>query len=157
METKYFPLGHDKPGTLLKVIRVLFGLVCIAIALFWMIFNIRAAGTDRTLWISVVFLSAFGMYQIWAGLGKAVRFISIGRDRITLKKSSLLTQKDILPSDIKKIEVYPLNLIFYLNNGGKTILRFGTTFTDIIDPVKSGIEEFAASNSILLESITEEI
>jgi len=157
METKYFSLGHSDTNTILKIIKILFGAVCIAIAAFWMIFNIRAARADRTLWISVLFLSGFGLYQIWAGLGRAIRFIQIGDDKIILKKNSLLPQKVMIPSEIRKIEVFPLNLIFYFHNGGKTILRFGTAFTDNIDPVKNAIEEFASLNSIETETINEEI
>jgi hypothetical protein len=73
-----------------------------------------------------------------------------------LKKNALLGARQIKAEEINKIEVYPLNLIFYFKDGGKTILRFGTTFTDIIDPVKIKTEEFASINKIDLEIITEE-
>ncbi|MBK7713516.1 MAG: hypothetical protein IPJ37_23270 [Bacteroidales bacterium] len=77
METKYFSLGASETNTIIKIIRILFGLVCIAIAIFWIIFNIRAAGAERSVWITVVFLSGFGLYQIWAGLGRTEKFIRI--------------------------------------------------------------------------------
>ncbi len=60
-------------------------------------------------------------------------------------------------SEIKKIEVFPLNLIFYFHRGGKTVLRFGTTYTDNIEPVKYGIDEFAVNNNIDIETVTENI
>jgi len=50
-----------------------------------------------------------------------------------------------------------LNLVIYFNKGGKTILRFGTTFTDNIEPIKSGLEDFASLNNIDYEIITEEL
>ena len=157
METKYFSLGPPENSTTVKIIRFVFGLVCIAIAIFWMIFNIRAAKADRILWITVLFLSGFGSYQVWAGLGRTSRFIRIGNDKIILKKNSLLPLKEMASSGIKKIEVFPLNIIFYFNRGGKTILRFGTTYTDDIEPIKIEIEEFAAVNNIELETMTEEL
>ena len=157
METKYFSLGPSDDNAVLKAIRIVFGLVCIAIALFWLIFNIRAVKADRTLWITVLFLSGFGFYQFWAGLGRTGRFIQIGGDKIILKKNSLLPVKEMASSEIKKIEIFPLNLIFYFHRGGKTVLRFGTTFTDNIEPIKSGIEEFSAINNISIEEIIEEI
>jgi hypothetical protein len=157
METKHFSLGPSETNTILKIIRVLFGLVCIAIAIFWIIFNIRSVTTDRTLWITVLFLTGFGLYQIWAGLGRTLRYIQIEEDRIFLKKNSLLPVTEIKSADIKKIEVFPLNLIFYLHNGRKTNLRFGTTYTDNIEPVKEQIEVFASLNSIDLELVAEEI
>jgi hypothetical protein len=157
METKYFSLGPSESSAFLKFIRIFFGLVCIAIAIFWMIFNIRSVKADRTLWISVLFLSGFGFYQILAGLGRTTRFIQIASDKIVLKKNSLLPLRIMAASEIKKIEIFPLNLIFYFHKGGRTVLRFGTAFTDNIDPIKSVIEEFASFNNTDLETITEEL
>jgi len=157
METKYYSLGPSENSTTLKIIRILFGLVCLAIAVFWIVFNIRSVKADRTLWITVMFLSGFGLYQVLAGLGRTSRFIGIGSDKIFLKKNSLLPVKEMSASEIKKIELFPLNLIFYLNPGRKTVLRFGTTYTDNIDPIKSKIELFASGNKIYLEIKREEI
>jgi hypothetical protein len=155
MEVKYFSLGPSENSSILKIIRILFGAVCIGIAIFWMIFSIRSEKSDRTLWVTVLFLSGFGLYQVWAGLGRALRFIQIFSDKVILRKNSFLPMKVMTASQIKKIEVFPLNLVFYFKEGGKTILRFGTTFTDSIEPVKSGLEEFAALNNIDFEIITE--
>jgi hypothetical protein len=157
METKYFSLGPSENSTTIKIIRMMFGVVCIAIAIFWMIFNIRSVKADRTLWITVLFLSGFGLYQLWAGLGKTSRFIKIGSDNIILRKNSLRPLKEMASSEIKKIEIFPLNLIFHFHKGGKTVLRFGTAYTDNIDPIKNEVEEFATANNIDLEIITEDI
>jgi hypothetical protein len=157
METKYFLLGTTENSSAIKIIRIVFGLACIAIALFWLIFNIRSVKPDGSLWITVIFLSGFGLYQILAGLGRTARFIQIGRDKIILKKNPVLPAREMASSGIKKIEVFPLNLIFHLHNGGKTLLRFGTAYTGIIDPVKNEIAEFATVNNIDLETMSEDI
>jgi hypothetical protein len=157
METKFFSLGPTESSTLIKIIRIIFGSVCIAIAIFWMIYNVRSVKTDRRLWITVLFLSGFGFYQVWAGLGRASRFIQISSDKIILKKNSLLPVREMAASEIKKIEIFPLNLIFYFHKGGKIVLRFGTTFTDNIEQIKNGIEEFASVNNTQLETMTEEL
>ncbi len=73
METKYFSLDHSENSTAIKILRILFGLVCIAIALFWMIFNIRSVKADNAPWVTVLFISGIGFYMIWAGLGKTVK------------------------------------------------------------------------------------
>jgi len=157
METKYFSLGHSENSSVIKILRIIFGLVCIAIALFWLIFNIRSVKAEHNLWITVIFLSGFGFYQIWAGIGKASRFIQISSDKILLKLNSLLPHREVASLEIKKIEVFPLNLIFYFQKGGKTVLRFGTTYTDNIELIKNEIEEFATINNINLEIISEDI
>lgn len=128
-----------------------------AIAIFWIVFNIRSVKADSTLWITVLFLSGFGLYQVWSGLGRAIRFITIGNDKIVLKKNSLLPQREMASTGIKKIEAYPLSIIFYFNGGGKTVLRFGTTYTDNIEPIKNEIEKFASLNIIDFETISEVI
>jgi hypothetical protein len=157
METKYFSLGPSESSATVKVIRILFGLICIGIAVFWAIFNIRSARSDTTLWVTILFLSGFGLYQIWAGMGRADRFIQIENDRIVLKKNSFLPEKELHSSDITNIEIYPLNLIFHLKPAGKMVLRFGTTYTDNIEPIKMEIEEFATRNNLSIETISEEI
>ena len=157
METKYFSLGPSESSSILKIIRILFGGICIAIAIFWMIFNLRSVKSDHTLWVTVLFLSGFGFYQVWAGLGRTYRFIQIFSDKVIIKKNSLLPLKEMAAPEIKKIEVFPFNLVIYFNKGGKTILRFGTTFTDNIEPIKSGLEDFASLNNIDYEIITEEL
>jgi hypothetical protein len=157
MKTEYFSLGPLENSSAIKVIRILFGIVCVAIAFFWLIFNFRAVNADRMLWITVLFLTGFGVYQIWAGAGRAKRFIEIGNGKIVLRKNSFLPRQEMSASEIKKIEVFPLNLIFYLHNGRKRVLRFGTTYIDIIDPVKDSVEQFADLHNISLETISEEI
>jgi hypothetical protein len=157
METKYFSLGSPDSGIAIKIIRILFGLVCMAISVFWIIFNIRSVQSDRTLWITVLFLSGFGLYQVCAGLGRTRRYIQIDNEKIMLKKNSLLPVTEMKSSEISKIEVYPLNLIFYFHKGGRKILRFGTAYTDIIDPVKDETEKFATSNNIGFEIVAEEL
>ena len=90
METKYFSLSSDENNRLVKIIQVIFGIVCFAVAIFWLIFNIGSLKADSTLWITILFLSGFGFYQIWSGLGKATRYIKIGTDKIWLKKNIML-------------------------------------------------------------------
>jgi hypothetical protein len=157
MESRHFSLGPSEKHMTVRIISILFGLVCIAIAVFWMIFNIKSARADRTLWITVLFLTGFGLYQMWSGFGGTRRFIEIGNERIVLRKNSLLPRREMISSQISKIKIHPLNIVFYFAGGGKTILRFGTEYADRIEPVKAGIEEFAVRNKIDIEEINDEI
>ena len=127
MEKKYFSLGPSENNRLIKIIQIVFGVVCFAIAAFWLFFNIRSLKADRTLWITITFLTGFGFYQIWSGIGMAARFIEISSDNIRLKKTILLPAVTIDGGEIQKIELYPFNLIFFLKSGKKMLLRFGAT------------------------------
>ena len=157
MEKKYFALSSSDNNKIVKIIQVVFGFVCLAVAGFWLFFNIRAMKSDKTLWITIVFLSGFGFYQIWTGLGKAIRFIEISMEKISIKKTILLPPVLLLPENIEKIEIYPLNLIFFLHSKKKMFLRFGTTYQDLNEQIKDEIILFAEQNSINAEFVEEKL
>jgi hypothetical protein len=157
MKIKYFPLGISENNRLIKAIRILFGVVCLGVAIFWTVFNISSLKTNGNLWVTIVFLSGFGFYQIWAGIGKATRFIEIGHDHLRMKKSSFLPPDTLYHGEIEKIEVFPMNLVFFLKTKKKIMVRFGTTFHDVNEKIKEEIISFADANSIPLEIIEEKI
>jgi hypothetical protein len=155
MEIKYFELGRSENNRLVKIIRIAFGMVCIAIALYWLFFNIRSLKADATLWITIIFLSGFGFYMIWAGLGLATLFIEIGPDYIRLKKNIVLSPIRMSATEIERIELFPLNIIFFLKSKKRILLRFGTTFQETNDKVKGEILNFAESNNVTLKIMEE--
>lgn len=157
MGKQYFSLEFNENNKVTKILRILFGVVCVAVSIFWLIFNIKSLKSDGTLWITIIFLSGFGFYQIWAGLGYATKFIEIGSDYIRLKKSAMLTATLISAGDIEKIELFPLNVIFFLKSRQKTLLRFGTTYPERMELTKDALIEFASSNNINLEFISEQL
>lgn len=157
MGKKYFSLGSVENNRLIKIIQIIFGIVCFTVAIFWLIFNIRSLKADGTLWITIIFLSGFGFYQVWAGLGQATRFIEISSDKIRLKKNIMLPAVEILPGEIQKIEVYPFNLIFYLKTKKRIFLRFGTTYHETNEKIKDEILSFAELNSINTEIMEEKL
>lgn len=157
MGKKYFSLGSVENNRLIKIIQIIFGIVCFTVAIFWLIFNIRSLKADGTLWITIIFLSGFGFYQVWAGLGQATRFIEISSDKIRLKKNIMLPAVEILPGEIQKIEVYPFNLIFYLKTKKRIFLRFGTTYHETNEKIKDEILSFAELNSIKTEIMEEKL
>jgi energy-coupling factor transporter transmembrane protein EcfT len=157
METKYFSLSSVENNRLVKIIQIIFGIVCIFVAIFWLIFNIRSMKSNGTLWITIIFLTGFGFYQIWSGAGKAARFIEIGSDRIRLKRTVFLPALEMPSKDLQKIEVYPFNLIFFLKEKKKIVLRFSTTYVETNEKVKDEILSFAELNKINIEFVEEKI
>jgi hypothetical protein len=157
METKYFPLGTSESNKLIKSIRIVFGIVCIVVAVFWTIYNINIIRTSGNLWITISFLLAFGFYQIWSGLGRADRFIEISPDKIRLKRNPFNSPIEMFTSDIDKIEVFPMNIVFFLKPKKRIMLRFGATFHDINGKIMDEIVVFAESHKIPLEIIEEKI
>ena len=157
METKYFSLSSVENNRLVKIVQIAFGIACIIVAICWLIFNIRLMKSDGTLWITIIFLIGFGFYQIWSGLGKAIRFIQIGSDIIMLKRTVLLPALEIPSEAIQKIELYPFNLIFFLKEKKKIMLRFSTTYLETNEKVKDEILSFAELNKINIEFVEEKL
>ena len=157
MDIKYFSLSSIENSRIVNIIRIVFGIICIAVAVFWISFNVRLLKTDGTLWITILFLSGFGFYQVWSGLGKATKFIEIGPDFIRLKKNPILLPVKMMASMIEKIDIFPLNIVFFLKSEKKILLRFGTTFQETNELVKDEILNFAELNNIKAEFIEEKI
>ena len=157
METKFFLLGTAETSKAVNLIKILFGVICLGVAIFWLVFNVRSINADGTLWITIIFLTGFGSYQILSGLGRTTRYIEISQDKIRLKKNPIIPETELYTTDINKIELYPLNVIFFLKTQKRILLRFGTihyeTNTRIIDEIIG----FADSNQIPYEIIEEEL
>ena len=157
MEIKYYPLGTGENNGFVRIIRIIFGIACIAVAIFWIVFNIKSLKADGTLWITIIFLIGFGSYQLWTGLGRTISFIEFGQGYIRLKKNSIFLPSIMNAEEIEKIDLFPLNLIIFLKTGKKIMLRFGTTYYETNEKVKDEILGFAESNNIPIEIIEEKL
>jgi hypothetical protein len=157
MEMKHFYLGTFENSLLIKIFRIIFGIVCIVVAIFWLVFNLKSLITDRMLWITIAFLLGFGFYQIWSGLGRATRFIEISPENIRLKKTTFLAPVQIMAGDIEKVEIFPLSVVFHLKPAKKILLRFGTTYHEVNEKIMDEIIRFAESNKIPFEIIEEKL
>jgi len=153
MAKKYFSFGTVENNRIIKLIRIVFGIVCAGVAIYWLNFNFRALNTDWTLWITIIFLIGFGFYQIWTGMGRANRFIEIDKDTIRLKKNAVMPPVLMRAVEIEKIDIFPLNVIFWIKSRKRILLRFGTTYYDQLDEIIS----FAESNNIPFEVIEDKI
>jgi hypothetical protein len=157
MENKYFLLGTGDTNKIIKIFQIIFGVACLSIAFFWLSFNLKTIASDGTLWITLIFLSGFGTYQILAGFGRATRFIEIGNHFIILKKNSILPPVNVQAKEIENIELFPLSVRFFLKTKRTILLRLGTTFYEINEKIKDEILNFARTNQIPVEIIEEKL
>ena len=153
----YFNLGTSENSRFVNIIRILFGLVCVAVAIFWLKFNIRSTENNGTLWITIIFLTGFGFFQVCSGLGYTSRYIEIENDNIRLKRNALLSSIKLLPGEIERIESLPLSIIFLLKTKKRILLRFGTTYYEANEKIIENIILFADANQIPFEIIEEEL
>ena len=157
MEKKIFSLESKDNPRAVKLIQIAFGMLCIVMAFFWLIHNINSIRGDGTLWITIVFLIGFGTYQVLSGLDKTKRYIETGPEKIVLKQNSFLPKIELRAADIENIEIYPLSIQFRFKNKKKVVFRFGLSNTDIVNPVKDEVADFASLNSIPAEEKREDI
>jgi len=157
MEKKYYSLSTSENNSFVRIIRILLGLVCVVVAVFWINYNIRLLKSDGMLWITIIFLSGFGFYQILSGLGQATRFIEIDNSFIRLKKNPVLPAVIMTVQEIERIELFPLSIAFFLKSKRRILLRFGTSYYETNERVKDEILSFAEVNNISLEIIEDKI
>ena len=157
MEKKLFFLEPVETSKFARIFQIILGILCIIIAIYWLIYSIQSVKTDTTLWITIAFLTLFGVYQLLAGSGKTKKYISTEPDKIVLKQNAVLPAVELKPGDMDKIELFPLSVHFRIKNKTSIRFRFGLTYPEIIEPVKNEIVEFADLNRIPLEIKDEEL
>jgi hypothetical protein len=157
METKYFSLGQAENSKMVKILQIVFGILCIGLAVFWLIFNLRSINVAGTSWVTVIFVGGFGFYEIYSGLGYSKRFIEIGTDKIIIKKDIMLPAINISAGELEKVELYPFNLILFLKTRKKVVLRLGASYQETNEKIKDEILTFGELNSVNVEFVEEKI
>jgi hypothetical protein len=157
MEKKTYLLETKDNPRIVRILQIIFGIVCIILALFWIIFNFSTIKGNGSAWITILFITSFGIYQILSGLGKTLKYVQTEDQRIIIKQHAVLPAIELKASDIEKIDLYPMSTWFILKTGRKIILRFGISYPEIIKPVEDSIIEFGEANGIKVEVKKEEI
>lgn len=156
MDKKEFSLDINSSNKFLRTGGIIFGVVCIVLAVSWLTINLKNQQLTKESVYPIVFIILFGVYQICYGLGKTRRYINIGINTIQCKQHSIFPAKQILAHKLEKIDIFPLSIHFHVKDSKKFVFRFGTSNREIIEPVKNAIEDFAGVNGIDLEYGVEE-
>lgn len=156
MENQYFSLELHKSNKLTRIFQLVFGIICAAVAAGWLFINISSMKMTFSMWLTLLFLIGFAYFQVLSGLGKADKFIEISISSIRIKRNSVLLTREIRASEVDAIEIFPVSVEFFLKSGKKLTLRFGTTFTETIEPIKNALETFANLNNLSLRFREEE-
>lgn len=151
MERRFFSLEMHESNLLTKVFMFIMGILCIAIAIYWLIDNFRNAGLDWTSWISSLFLILFGAYMVYSASGYSYIFVEFKGDTIRLKNNSILPVKEIRCPEIERIVVYPLKFEIVFRSSKKIITRFGITDIERNEVIKDEILKFAKEHKIKAE------
>ncbi len=136
---------------IIRTIQIIFGIVLILIAVYWLIFNIRSFDVKGSLWITLIFVAGFGVYQIYSGLGYANKYIEFNDALLKIKTNSLTPAVEIDAPDIRVAEVFPLKIMLFLKSEKKVLIRLGVTDAEKIEIVKDEFIRYVTRFRIPLE------
>ncbi len=145
-ENRYSIELHEN-ATTGKTMRLLMGLACLAVSV-WFMYSIRGtAASVGTSWIASGFLLMFGLWMIATGLGYTERYITVGDDRIVLRQYFYRKPVTFAPSTLKAVEFRPV-VIDFITETGKTTLRMGTTYPERTSSIMEAVEQFCHRHDI---------
>lgn len=151
MQKKHFSLEMRDENRFTMIFQIILGVLCFAIACYWLIYNLKTDKQAGSVWATIIFLAGFGAYLVWSGLGYGYRFIEFYDDKMVLKKNSFLSPVVILPGEVEKIEMFPLKFTLIFRSSKVLLTRFGVSDIEKVELIKDEIIKFAADHSIPTE------
>ena len=147
---KRYSLESRENSSFVKILQIIFGIACIITAGWWAVYMLKSLESGNY-WIATLFMLFFGAFQIYSGLGYASKYIIIGSDTLTIRKTAVGKEQVIVHSDIERIDILPLSISLALRSGKIFSLSFPVTLAESIDQIKDAMEEFGRNNKILTE------
>lgn len=145
-ENRYSIELHENTTTG-RTLRVIVGVACIAVSI-WFMYSIRdTTASAGTSWIATLFLLLFGAWMIASGLGFTQRYITVGDDKIVLRHYFYRPPVTFTPSLLRAVEFRPL-VIDFITETGKITLRMGTTYPGRTASIMEAVEQFCNRHSI---------
>lgn len=147
---KRYPLESRESSKPVRILQLIFGIVCIFIAGWWTVFILRVP-ENANFWFAIIFMLLFGIFQIYSGLGYASKYLTVDSERLIIKKTVFGRTEVFAGTDIERILIFPLSVSVVLRNRRTISLRFPVTLGEGIDRVKDALAEYARDNKIMSE------
>ena len=153
MKSQRFNLDPGENDRINRILKALFGLVCIAAAITT---GIMLTGSDKLTtnsFIAIAFMGLIGISLLISGLGLTERFLTLTGDTIILRDKVYAPARTISVSDLRKVEFSQLKVAFYLKSEEVISLRLGTFYRESPVRIMEALEKFCASNGVLTEGL----
>lgn len=150
MESTYLSLDERPEKKAVSILMVVFGILCLFTSGWWAVFLIRVPENENIFWVGTLFLFLFGLYQIYAGLGYAKRYIKLQGKEISIRQNSFLTQKEFSAPLLKSITIHSTTIIFEPEQGKSYTLKLGIRYPDLGENIKNTLIKFAELHKIEL-------
>ena len=144
----YLSLDEKPEKKAVSVLMVVFGALCLFTAGWWAVFMIKVPENDNIFWAGTTFLFLFGIYQIYAGLGYARRYIKIDDKDIIIRQNSFFSPTSFSAPMISSIIIRSMDIIFELETGKRQKLKLGLRYPDLGENIKKAIIDYAALHGI---------
>jgi hypothetical protein len=151
MADRYYSIELHENTRLGRSLRILLGVVCLAVTV-WFMYSIRGtAASVGTAWIATGFLLLFGLWLIGSGLGFTERYIRIGDDTIILRQDFYKPLVKLPAASLRAVAFKPV-VIDFITDKKNVRLRLGTYYPDRTAAIMETVEEFCIRNGIEVRS-----
>ena len=156
MESLKFNLDSGEHDRISRILKALFGVVCIGVAITT---GIMMTGSDKMTTnnlIAIAFLGLFGIWLLLSGLGLTERYLTLSGNKIVIRDRAYSPARSIIASDLRMVEFSQLKITFLLKSEELVALRLGTYYRENSLKIMETLENFCASNSILTKGLLTE-
>ncbi len=148
MSVQSISLGEKENKALVRILIVIFGLLCIFTAGWWTVFLIKYPENEKIFWAGSIFLLLFGVFQVYSGLGYAKRYIKRENGNISIRQNSLLPAKRLNAEEIKQLEIRLYDMVLHMNDSSRVRIKLGIKYPDLGQKVRNFIIDYAEDNKI---------
>lgn len=148
MDNHTISLGEREDKLLIRIIIVVFGIMCIFTGLWWAVFLIKYPDNEKIFWAGSIFLLLFGIYQVYAGLGFARRYIRRENENIIIRQNSLLPARKIQSAEVVQLEIRTYDMVFHMNDSSRFRIKLGLKYPDLGQRIRDFITVYAKENNI---------
>lgn len=148
MEEQTILLGEKEDKPLVKIMVIIFGIMCIITAGWWTVFLVRYPDNESIFWAGSIFLLLFGLYQLLSGLGYTKRYISRINGGLVIRQNSLLPAKKLEASQLGQLEVRSMDMVLHTHDSSRLRIKLGIRYPDLGQQVKEFIITWAEDNNI---------
>ncbi len=148
METRRFNLDLSDNNSVSRILKSIFGIICITIAIILSLMIHRSGESTWSTWVAIVFLFLFGVWLVLKVTGLTDRYVIISENEIILKDKFYSPALVIKATDLKKTGFGQLKISFFLSMEKEIALRLGTYYRDNSLKIMEAVEEFCNLNGI---------
>lgn len=148
MEEQTILLGEREDKPFVKIMVVIFGIMCIITAGWWTVFLVRYPDNENIFWAGSIFLLLFGLYQLLSGLGYTKRYISRTNGGLVVRQNSLMPAKKLQASQLRQLEIRSMDMVLHGTDSSRLRIKLGIRYPDLGQQVKEFVTRWAEDNYI---------